>query len=1170
MTSLDDAYEAWRRRALEADILKVAESGIVKAKLKKKSREYVGACPMCGGGSGADGKKKHVPDGFAINPTKRVFNCRRGGVGGDVIAMVMHACGMPFLAACELITGEPPPARDSVISDETRQKSEQLKLEAEERERRRTKDDNIYRQREIRTVREIYQHAHSFVGSSAEIYAGIRGLTFPPPPADRAEPIKCVEAMPYHIDKDTIAHRGPAMVAPIINARREFQGLHFTYLDLEREKGKLQLDHKGEPLDAKKSRGSKQGNFIALCGPPRPELLVIGEAIEKTIAVYMALASTGRDLSTSAFWSACDLGNLAGKASGTVSHPTLKSEKTGRPIKVPGGTPDLTTPAIEIPDSVSDLVLLGDSTSDPFSTKLAMERAATRYASPGRTVRVAWAPDGNDFDDLLRETRGDDVATAAALERIACIVESASADVVSLAQEESEPVDPAAIEEAVRKFGLAELNAAIATVKTAEGDMRALMLQASSQRIGSLAAAGALHEGFARAAIEEAAAGCGLIRGDGVKAVRKVIADAIKLGKKQPRDLDHVLREAIALSRPRPAAVHNSSPDDDISTLEPSPSSFSSSSPAPPLGEENDPQTLANEDGDNEPPDESVSAETFRFCAALDQSDVDNGQRLIAYFGRDLLVRQEDDVPAGQMLAWTGTHWDLAGGEALAHLIGQRVGDLIKQEANYIDLTPAEARTVTAGEAGAKELKDLDPDSDNPEIRARVEQLVEQVAAAKKARSALSTRKANRRKWGVGSKNAGRIAAMIKCAAPHLRRHPDGFNADPLKVATLSHTLTFVPVIDDENPEADGDRLLVDRETGRVQYRLRAKRGHDRADMLTAVIPFAYDPKATAREFNVFLDLFQPEAKKRRTVQQYSGMSLTAQPVQRVMFHTGTGGNGKSVYLEVLARVFGDGLSAGVPAETVSGQVQNNPSAPTPDIARCYAKRYLRIAELPKDAPLKMETIKKLTGGERWPVRTMYKGYFEFKPTAKPHMSGNGEPKFDGADGGMKRRLIIVPWSVTLPEVKHRDFEDVVTEIVVGGSGILNWLIEGALDFLNKGLIISDDVLKSTADHFAEMDPCGQFIEAHVRPDVGGPGVTGRAMYDAYKAWCEVNGAAKMFETRFGLTMKKKLHRDDTKRVRVYVDVALHDLPETTSHGHAQDPPPHDHPPDRGLEHEPF
>lgn len=1182
--SHDDAFEAWRRRAFDADILEVALGGIVNAKLRKKSREHVGPCPLCGGGSQEKGKRR-APDGFAVNSGKRVFNCRRGGVGGDVIAMVMHTCGVPFLAACELITGDPPPARGSVITEETRKKSDELKAEAAERERRRREDDNIYRARELRTCRDIHDRAHPFAGSSAEIYAGIRGLRFPPAPEGRAAPIKCVEAMPYHVDKDTIVHRGPAMAASIVDGKRKFQGLHLTYLDLAREKGKLQLDHEGESLDPKKSRGSKQGNFVPICGPADPQFLVIGEAIEKTVAVWMAIESTGRDLSAAAFWSACDLGNLAGKSVATVVHPTLKSEKTGRAIKVPGGAPDLTAPAIEIPDTTTDLVLLGDSTSDPFATQLAMARAAARYARPGRTVRVAWAPDGADFDDLLRQARGDETATAAALARIAGIIDAAPVFVDEVKDDGAgaESMDPAAIEEAIRKFGLTELNAAIAIVRAAEGEARALMLQVSSQRLGALAAAGALHDGFARAALEEAASVCHLIRDDGLRAVKKVIADGIKLGKKQPHDLSEVrgaaqaaLRATHEQSRPPEAADHvSSSPSaDDISISSNSSSFFASSaSPRSPSGEKNRGETLAtesenteeNDDGDEPPADNSVSAETFRFCAGLDQSDVDNGQRLIAYFGRDLLVRQEDDVPAGQMLAWTGTHWDLAGGEALAHLIGQKVGDLIKQEASYIDLTPPEARAVAAGDAAAKELKDLDPDADTTEnVLARIKELNETIAVAKKARTALSARKTNRRKWGVATKNAGRIAAMIKCAAPHLRRHPDGFNADPLKVATLTHTLTFVPIPDDENPEPDGVRPLVDRESGRVQYRLHARRGHDRADMLTAVIPYAYDPKAMAREFNVFLDLFQPEAKKRRTVQQYSGMSLTAQPVQRVMYHTGTGGNGKSVFLEVLARVFGDGLSVGLPAESVSGQVQNNPSAPTPDIARCYAKRYLRVAELPKDAPLKAETIKKLTGGERWPVRTMYKGYFEFKPTAKPHMSGNGEPKFDGADGGMKRRLLIVEWSVKLPDEKHRDFEEVVSEIVAEGSAILNWLIAGALDFLNNGLVISEDVAKSTADHFAEMDPCGQYIDAHVRPDPGGPGVTGRAMYNGYKLWCEVNGMAKMFETRFGLTMKKKLTRDDTKRVHVYVDVALHDLPESSDR-----PPGDDSPPHAAFEHEP-
>jgi putative DNA primase/helicase len=755
--------------------------------------------------------------------------------------------------------------------------------------------------------------------------------------------------------------------------------------------------------------------------------------------------------------------------------------------------------------------------------------------------------------------------------------------------------DDAVTAEDVRKFGLSELDAAIAIVRAAAGEARGLVLQASAQRIGQLAAACALHEGFARAALEEAASGCGLIRDDGARAVKKVISDAIKLGKKQPCDLSEVRGSAVATSssstaalralhqesRPREAADIDSSSFGSAHpvalTLDsgPSfPSSFSASvPPPPPSGKEANDQTLANEDDpdieeyddDDLPPDISINDETFRLCAELDQSDVDNGQRLIAYFGRDLLVRQEDDVPAGQMLAWTGTHWDLAGGEALARLIGQRVGNVIKQEAAYIDLSPTEARAVNAGDVAAKELKDINPES--TEQYARVEELTQVIAAAKKARSSLSARRAGRRKWGISSKNSGRVANMLKEAAPHLRRHPDAFNANALKVATLTHTLTFVPKDDPDNPDPDGNRpLVID---GRVQYRLHAKRGHDRDDLLTAVIPYAWDPKSGCREFNVFLDLFQPEAKKRRTVQQYSGMSLTAQPVQRVMFHTGTGGNGKSVFLEVLARVFGDGLAVGLPSESVSGQVQNNPSAPTPDIARCYAKRYLRVAEMPKDAPLKMDTIKKLTGGEKWPVRTMYKGYFEFKPTAKPHMSGNGEPKFDGADGGMKRRLIIVEWSVTLASEKHRDFEDVVSEIVAKGSGILNWLIAGALDFLNNGLVISEDVQQTTDAHFAEMDPCQQYIDAHVRSDPGGPGVTSRSMYDGYKVWAEANGMAKMFETRFGRTMKKKLTRDDTKRVHVYVDVALHDLPESTSHS-VNGPQPHDTHPHDGLEHEPF
>ena len=97
---------------------------------------------------------------------------------------------------------------------------------------------------------------------------------------------------------------------------------------------------------------------------------------------------------------------------------------------------------------------------------------------------------------------------------------------------------------------------------------------------------------------------------------------------------------------------------------------------------------------------------------------------------------------------------------------------------------------------------------------------------------------------------------------------------------------------------------------------------------------------------------------------------------------------------------------------------------------------------------------------------------------------------------------------------------------------------------MNSGFYIAPEIQRRTDDTFSDMDPCQQFIDAHVQPDVGGPGVPSRAMFDGFNAWREANGIAKMRETRFGLTMKKKIPRDDSRRVHVYLDVALHDIPQ--------------------------
>jgi hypothetical protein len=386
----DLAFDAWKERAALRPIDDVAR--MLQLSLKKIApRELAGPCPRpgCGG-----------DDRFAINLTKNVYNCRKCG-GGDGIGLVMMARSLDFVTACEFINGEPPPDREAKLSDD-----DQTRLAEEAAARtaaaaKRQADEAAYRERERGRLYDIWHRAIP----DADILKAYLRLRLG---VDVAVPsrLRLVREMPYYsqgADRGDILARAPAMVAPIVGADGRFRGLHFTYLDLSRPNGKLHLlDAAGEPLPAKKVRGSKEGYWIELIKVEAPTTLILGEGIEKVRAVGLALERVGRDLTSTAFWTSVDLGNLGGKSAATWAHPSLKSDK-GRPQRVPGPVPDLAAPAIEIPDSVTDLVLLGDSTSDRFTTQCALARATARYARDGRKVRTAWAPADKDFDEMVKE-----------------------------------------------------------------------------------------------------------------------------------------------------------------------------------------------------------------------------------------------------------------------------------------------------------------------------------------------------------------------------------------------------------------------------------------------------------------------------------------------------------------------------------------------------------------------------------------------------------------------------------------------------------------------------------------------------------------------------------------------------------------------------------------------
>jgi hypothetical protein len=362
-------------------------------KLRRAGGKLVGPCPICGG--------KVTSQRFEVTSDGESWLCAVCPDGGDVIRLVEKVEGCDFRAAIERLGGR-------VAIDPA-----QAKKLFEERERKRLARDKTaagFREAERRRLHTMWKRSVAVLqGTPVEHYLNGRGLRLPAV----CPGLRYLPSAPYW-HGDTVdsrgnnsprqIHAGPAMLAAFIRADGTFGGLHTTWLDGGAPPVKIELTdpRTGEVLNSKKMRGSKTGAHIAVSALiDAPRRMVIGEGIETVLAVWSAYQLAGRDVADMAFWAAGDLGNLAGRADKTIPHPTLK-RPNGQPQRVPDRFPDPDDAGLSIPESVEELILLGDGDSEPLLTECAMERAARRYARPGRVIRIAFAPSGADFNDVLR------------------------------------------------------------------------------------------------------------------------------------------------------------------------------------------------------------------------------------------------------------------------------------------------------------------------------------------------------------------------------------------------------------------------------------------------------------------------------------------------------------------------------------------------------------------------------------------------------------------------------------------------------------------------------------------------------------------------------------------------------------------------------------------------
>ena len=222
----------------------------------------------------------------------------------------------------------------------------------------------------------------------------------------------------------------------------------------------------------------------------------------------------------------------------------------------------------------------------------------------------------------------------------------------------------------------------------------------------------------------------------------------------------------------------------------------------------------------------------------------------------------------------------------------------------------------------------------------------------------------------------------------------------------------------------------------------------------------------------------------------------------------------KTTLLRAIRDVLGDYSVNVEPTSLVrdrSGTINN-------DIARLKGARFVETTEFENGAVLNVALIKKLTGGDTITARFLHQEYFEFTLRAPLVVASNTVPAFDGGDGGIARRIIVVPFDATIPETSlDRTLSD---KLKAEGPGILNLILDSHRQYVQDGLCIPKTIRDYTEWCINDHDLVGQFIEERCR--VGEEEVEAAVLYDAYCVFCGNNRVKPLSTPTFRREILKK------------------------------------------------
>lgn len=302
-------------------------------------------------------------------------------------------------------------------------------------------------------------------------------------------------------------------------------------------------------------------------------------------------------------------------------------------------------------------------------------------------------------------------------------------------------------------------------------------------------------------------------------------------------------------------------------------------------------------------------------------------------------------------------------------------------------------------------------------------------------------------------------------------------------------------------------------------------------DFLTYQLPFKFDPDAVYPKFQEYLDKVLPTKALQNILAEYLGyvfIRSSTLKLEQALILFGSGANGKSVFYEVVTRLFGDENIA-----TYSLQTLTNDSG----YQRAMIANKLVNYASEINGKLEASIFKQLVSGEPVEARLPYGNPFIMSDYAKLIFNCNELPWDVEHTRAFYRRFLIIPFEVTIPE-SEQDKELAKKIIDDELSGVFNWVLEGLKRLLKqKRFTDCEAVQEARSQYEKESDSVRLFLDETGYVPCDENPIKLEDIYCEYKRFCLEDGYHSVSKIKFRKRVEGaniKTDRSNTGKV-VYV-----------------------------------